>query len=101
MFIRPIVLVGNIKDLNEERKVSFEEAASFSETMKIEYIEISSYNNLNCAKPLEILLNEIILFNKGKYDKYKKNIKRVSKEYMITKQEMKFKLKSLYKYINY
>ena len=48
MFIRPIVLVGNIKDLNEERKVSFEEAASFSETMKIEYIEISSYNNLNC-----------------------------------------------------
>ena len=101
MFIRLIVLVGNIKDLNEERKVSFEEAASFSETMKIEYIEISSYNNLNCAKPLEILLNEILLFNKGKYDKYKKNIKRVSKEYMITKQEMKFKLKSLYKYINY
>ena len=51
--------------------------------------------------PLEILLNEILLFNKGKYDKYKKNIKRVSKESMITKQEMKFKLISLYKYINY
>ena len=31
----------------------------------------------------------------------KKNIKRVSKESMITKQEMKFKLISLYKYINY
>ena len=68
----PIVLVGNKIDLESERKVSFEEAAEFANSLKIQYIEVSAYQYFNCHKTFEILSLEILMFNKGKYIEYKK-----------------------------
>ena len=71
-----VILVGNIKDLNGERKVSFDEAATFAHSKKMEYMEISTYNNYNCVKPFRILLKEILLCEKklDDYFNYKNNI---------------------------
>ena len=72
----PILLVGNIMDEKEERQVSFEDAADFAFSKKIEYIEISIQNNFNCEKPFEIIAKEILMKRSGQFKKYKKNIKK-------------------------
>jgi len=90
----PIVLVGNKIDLESERKVSFEEAERLAYSLKIQYIEVSAYHNLNCKEPFEILSKEILMFKKGKYKEYKKNIKKKRK---IDVNH----LPSLLKFINY
>ena len=95
-----MILVGNIKDLNGERKVSFDEAATFAHSKKMEYMEISTYNNYNCVKPFRILLKEILLCEKklDDYFNYKNNIKKASMELMEKEkvndndEEVKFKL---------
>ena len=90
----PIVLVGNQMNLESERKISFEEAAEFAYSLKIQYIEISSYDYFNCHKPFEILCKEILMFREGKYQEYKSNIKKQRKDNTN-------KLPSLFKFINY
>ena len=90
----PIFLVGNKIDLESERKVSFEEAAEFTNSLKIQYIEVSAYQYFNCQKTFEILSLEILMFNKGKYIEYKKNIKKKRKNNINN-------LPSLLKFNNY
>ena len=69
----PKVLIGNIKDFNEKREVSFQEASSFAYSLKIEYKEISLDNDLNYKEPFEIIIKRILISNKGKYKKTKKD----------------------------
>ena len=96
----PILLVGNIMDEKEERQVSFEDAADFAFSKKIEYIEISIQNNFNCEKPFEIIAKEILMKRSGQFKKYKKNIKNSEPSNMITKRK-EINLNSLFKYTNF
>ena len=96
----PILLVGNIIDEKEKRQVSFEDAADFAFSKKIEYIEISIQNNFNCEKPFEIIAKEILMKRSGQFKKYKKNIKKSELSNMITKRK-KINLNSLFKYTNF
>ncbi len=55
----PFVLVGNKKDLEDRRKVSFDDAKKLADSWGIEYIETSAKNNLNCKEPFERLAQDI------------------------------------------
>ena len=96
----PILLVGNIMDEKEKRLVSFEDAADFAFSKKIEYIEISIQNNFNCEKPFEIMAKVILMKRSGQFKKYKKNIKKSELSNMITKRK-EINLNSLFKYTNF
>ena len=96
----PILLVGNIYDLKEKRQITFDDASDFAFSKKIEYIEISGKNNLNCNKPFEIIAKEILIARSGKYKEYKKNIKISNISNMITERK-EINFHSLFKYIDY
>ena len=46
----PMILVGNKKDLETERKISYDEAKNMAQEWGIEYIETSAKNNYNCKE---------------------------------------------------
>ena len=58
----PILLVGNKKDLDKERKVSYEEAKRQADEWNIGYIETSAINNLNSKEVFEKLAQDIIKY---------------------------------------
>ena len=43
----PIILIGNKKDLDNERKVSFKDAKNFANEKKVQYYETSALNDEN------------------------------------------------------
>ena len=43
----PIVLVGNKCDLNDQRKVSYQEAEEFAKSVNAKYYETSALNDMN------------------------------------------------------
>lgn len=47
------ILVGNKVDLEDQRKVSFNEAKSLADSWGCEYIETSAKTNINCKTPFE------------------------------------------------
>ena len=51
--ISPMILVGNKKDLENERKISYDEAKNLANSWGIEYIETSAKNNYNCKEVFE------------------------------------------------
>lgn len=55
-----ILLVGNIKDKEEDRQVSYEEAEAYGKQNSLKYIEVSSLKNTNINEAFELLANEII-----------------------------------------
>ena len=97
----PIVLVGNRKDLEGERKVSSNEAARLAYSWGIEYIETNTKNNLNCKESFEILSKEILLFRKGKIKEYKKMIKKKGIKINKNINEYNLNKTALFKFINY
>ena len=58
----PIILVGNKQDLENERKVSSNEAKTLADSWGIPYIETSSKTNFNCKEAFEILAKNIIKY---------------------------------------
>ena len=69
----PIILVGNKKELEKQRKVSFEEANKLADSLGIEYIEISDKIKLNCKECFEKLSKAILISKLEKLKKKKKN----------------------------
>ena len=67
----PIILVGNKKELENEREVSYNEAKSLADSWGIGYIETCSKLNVNCKEVFENLSKKII--------KYKANNKSSKK----------------------
>ena len=76
----PIILVGNKKELEKQRKVSFEEANKLADSLGIEYIEISDKIKLNCKECFEKLSKAILI---SKLEKLKKKKKISQKECII------------------
>ena len=56
----PILLVGNMQDLEEERQVTYAEAKAQANTWGIEYIETSAKTNFNCKEAFEKIALNII-----------------------------------------
>ena len=54
-----LILVGNKKDLENERKVTYSEAKSQADEWNIEYIETSIKTDFNCKKAFENLARTI------------------------------------------
>ena len=59
-----IILVGNKCDLNDNRKISYENAESFAKENNMFYIETSAKNNVNVNKLFDIIADKIALINK-------------------------------------
>ena len=55
----PILLVGNKQDLENERKVSHEEAKQLADQWECEYIETSAKTNFNCKEAFEKLVQKV------------------------------------------
>lgn len=56
----PIVIVGNKCDLDEDRKVSYDEAYGFSKDLGVEYIECSALNKINVKEAFVKLFSKMI-----------------------------------------
>ena len=60
----PILLVGNKRDLENERKIFYDDGKKLAESWGIEYIETSTKNNFNCKEAFERLAQKIVQFKK-------------------------------------
>ena len=69
-----ILLVGNKCDLEDERKVSFQEGKDFADNNGIKFIETSAKTNQNVDEAFEILIDKVIKNNKDILKKIDKNI---------------------------
>lgn len=67
----PIFLVGNKKDLENERVVPYSEAKELADSCKIEYYEVSTRNEFDFQKILEKIIKKYIIIKK---EKEKENI---------------------------
>ena len=75
----PMLLVGNKKDLEDERKISFDEAKSLAELWGIEYLETSAKNNYNCKEVFEKIARFVLEYRSiSKGIKVKDNKKKSS-----------------------
>ena len=63
-----LLLVGNKCDLEDERKVSFQEGKDFADNNGIKFIETSAKTNQNVDEAFEILIDEVIKNNKDILD---------------------------------
>ena len=67
----PIILIGNKKDLDNERKVSFKDAKNFANENKIQYYETSALNDeINECKNILLEITKKIFAKK-----FKNNVK--------------------------
>ena len=55
----PIVLVGNKQDLENERKVPYDDAKNLADSWGVEYIETSAKTDFNCKEAFEKLAFQI------------------------------------------
>ena len=63
----PIILIGNKKDLDNERKVSFKDAKNFANENKIQYYETSALNDeMNECKNILLEITKKIFAKKFK-----------------------------------
>ena len=69
-----LLLVGNKCDLEDERKVSFQEGKDFADNNGIKFIETSATTNQNVDEAFEILIDEVIKNNKDILKKINNNI---------------------------
>ena len=56
----PFLLVGNKQDLENERKVSYDEAKQLADKWECEYIEASPKKNFNCTEAFEKLVQKVL-----------------------------------------
>ena len=65
-----ILLVGVNSDLEDERKVSYQEGKDFATSNGIKFFEVSTKNNINVKEAFEILSEDILntKVNLKKYD---------------------------------
>ena len=59
IYLHKLIVVGNKKDLENERKVTYSEAKSQADEWNIEYIETSTKTDFNCKKAFENLARTI------------------------------------------
>ena len=56
----PILLVGNKQDLENDRKITYEEAKLLAAGWGVEYIETSAKTNFNCKEAFEKMAQKIV-----------------------------------------
>ena len=63
----PIILIGNKCDLDEERKVSFEEGKKKADSYQIDFYETSAKNNINVENVFKYLTDKIVQMNQNEF----------------------------------
>ena len=68
-----IILVGTNCDLEDERKVTYQEGKEFATSNGMKFIEVSTKNNVNVQEAFDILLEDVLnnIFNENKVDEKK------------------------------
>ena len=56
----PILLVGNKQDLENDRKITYEQAKQVAQGWGVEYIETSAKTNFNCKEAFEKMAQKIV-----------------------------------------
>ena len=69
----PIILIGNKKDLENEREVKFEEAKKYANEKNIEYIETSAMTGEKCNEAFLEIVKKVYL-NKFNVQNFKNEI---------------------------
>ena len=70
-----LILVGTNCDLENERKVTYQEGKDFATKNGIKFIEVSAKNNINVKEAFDILLEDILnTLSNGKNKNKKCNI---------------------------
>ena len=70
----PIILIGNKKDLENEREVNFEEAKKYANEKNIEYIETSAMTGEKCHEAFLEIVKKVYL-NKFNVNNFTNEIK--------------------------
>ena len=67
------ILVGTNCDLEDERKVTYQEGKEFATSNGMKFIEVSTKNNVNVQEAFDILLEDVLnnIFNENKVDEKK------------------------------
>ena len=67
-----LILVGTNCDLENERKVTYQEGKDFARKNGIKFIEVSAKNNINVKEAFDILLEDILNTLSNEKNKNKK-----------------------------
>ena len=70
----PIVLIGNKIDLEEERKVSYEEGENFAKKYNLKFFECSAKEGTNVNEAFKCIIDDIVEIYKDEYFLGKNNI---------------------------
>ena len=79
-----ITLVGNKSDLDNQRKVSFEEGVEYSKILKCDYYEVSAKNGSNISLIFEKMINKMIAIQIEKEKKEREELAKMPKDKSIS-----------------
>jgi len=79
----PMVLVGNKADLDQERRISFEEGEELARTFNVPFFEVSAKSRLNIENAFFQLVREIKIFRKIKEKAFEKTWPKKKKDKCI------------------
>ena len=79
-----ITLVGNKSDLDNQRKVSFEEGLEYSKILKCDYYEVSAKNGNNISLIFEKMINKMISVQIEKEKKEQEELAKMPKDKSIS-----------------
>lgn len=79
-----ITLVGNKSDLDDKRKVSFEEGVEYAKILGCDYYEVSAKNGSNISLIFEKMINKMISIQIEKEKKELEELAKMSKDKSIS-----------------
>ena len=86
-----LVLVGNKKDLNQNREISFEQADLFAKENNIKYFETSAEENIGIDEVMNYIVSECInIIKKRNEDAFRESIQEsnmVLSNFNVTKKK--------------
>ena len=93
-----VILVGNMCDLEDKRKVSLQEGEEFAKTIGVKFIEISGKKNINVDKAFNLLIEEMI--ENDIQNNINKKIGKAEKEIKHKNEKIKTKKKGIQHELN-
>lgn len=80
-----IILIGTKLDLQKDRKIYYEEASNYAESLKVNYYEVSSKDNVNIEEVFIDIVKQIKIILKREEEKKIENEKSIKLQKNFTK----------------